>query len=263
MAWFLNFGTYPPLEDPGGFGTVDDLRFGLHALVCTLASKYELQGLSLLAKDCFTKAAKERGEMFVIYDWIPVIYGAQPEPEPGMGCQPKRLVGQFPMLRPELSIIFLLCPGNSLCKANAKGGPGSEGSINRALGHWTRYVDDQRSAYSNRFFEACTDDTSVPLDECGLRYEVALFQTNPQGIENRCCFLKIESYTETYASDSFTTHLGNGAIGKPKTSIKVFKGKFKNMTGLDWADSFDQPLKSHFTFIRDGQHDLLWGWKAT
>ena len=44
-------------------------------------------------------------------------------------------------------------------------------------------------------------------------------------------------------------------------AVEVFKEEFKHLTGLDWANRSNQPVKSKYTYIEDGRNSLLWGWR--
>lgn len=60
-----------------------------------------------------------------------------------------------------------------------------------------------------------------------------------------------------------TGSLGNS---EPDTGIcfsdalGVFLEKFKDLTGLDWANRFDPPVRSKYTYLEDGWSRLVRGW---
>lgn len=300
MVWFLYFSNYPHLEDFGEFGIFDGLRFSLHVSVHTLAMKYEVPPLALLAKKHFIKAVKKHWNILLFHDCIPVIYGAQPEPNSTFRkivtqklklnlewCAKRsdlrddfqRYVQNFPLFACDV-------PAALYAKPMPKPGLTLEGGTKE---HWDD-GEPGRSIFSlppcyTGFVKRSLDDIYVPIDEYGHRYKAALFMTNPRGIQNKYCYLRIVLCCKVQAKDLYITHFEYGTVGEPEPvktlvrtsegclmefnqgtgvylsdAVEIFEETFKNLTGLDWANRSNQPVKSAYTYIRESQDGLLWGW---
>lgn len=140
--------------------------------------------------------------------------------------------------------------------------PISTGLVKRALGHWPIF-----------------------LDESGRRYDAVLFQTNPRGTNNEYCCLQIFNvYVVALAKKCSATHVRYGKVGESETDralvktlegrsqhpkkdteylsddVELFEEKFKDLTGLDWADRSNQPVKSKYSYIGDRGNDVPRGW---
>lgn len=275
MVWFLYFGTYPHFEGYGELGIFGDLRFCLHVHVCTLAKKYELPALALLAKKHFATAVEKHWNVFVFLDCIPVIYGTQPQPVSTF----RRMVAQRMQLNLEWGAkekdlwdnfqhhvqTFPLFACDVLSAIYAKPIPEPGLTLKGGL---------------KEPAECHPDEDFVVLDEDGHGYSAALFKTNSRKTGNQYCNMDVTSCTELWSNDLCTTSFERGEVGDPVTARTGslgesehgtgacllddargdFKAKFNELTGLDWADRFDQPVRSKYTYLEDGWSSIVSGW---
>ncbi|KAF6218338.1 hypothetical protein HO133_005685 [Letharia lupina] len=202
------FSNYSHFEESGEFGVSGGPGARLHVVVSTLAKKYKLPALALLARKHFIEAVKEhRDTNFPLFagDGLAAIY-AKPMPKPD--------------LTPE----------------GGRKGP------------WD--LEPAESSFINKL-----------------------------------CYLQIELRAEIWVKNLYTTLFDYGAVGEPETAkalgrtsdgslgqfelgsgghlpdaLEVFKEKFKDSTGLDWANTFDQPGASKYTDIEIRLYSVLDGW---
>ena len=140
--------------------------------------------------------------------------------------------------------------------------------------------------FSTTLIKRCLGHVFITFDEDDYRYDAALFQTNPRGNENNYCWLRIiKLYTKAQAKKRYVTDLGYGMVGGLETvtalgrdrfgdieevdgatecfsdAVDVFEEKFKDLTGLGWANRYSQPVKAKYTYIGERRNGVLQGWE--
>lgn len=280
VTWFCYFGNYPHLDEDGEYGASDGLRFSLHARVYALATKYELPKLATLARKHFIHSAKCNWDRFCFTNNIPVIYNSERAPHAHLRAliisilKPRlarmmedeyyqgrfhEFVEQFPLFAQD--IFAAIFPKS--CQFQA---PYVEGQRHLRLQHSSANpaVLSQRTA---------TPPTAIGYtDGNNTTYDAALLQTRSRIDRAHYARLQVVG-TTTWDTDlwyefrAYDNLVGDAPavltkIGAkyPKssldTAITEFKSMFKGMTGLEWENRFDQPVKGQFTFIRDNSSGM-------